>query len=152
MARLIERTFDPARPVYVRRFFVAAGRHLQPGDLFDWRRWSIDQRKTRQLFDVGKLMHDATASVVTPAPTALQEVEDEAILIAASEAPEAPPTEAPEAPPTEAPEAQPEDDGLDDMNMIQLRAIAAEEGAPTRQRRDDQRAVIRENRLARAGG
>jgi len=144
MARLIERTFDPARPAYVRRFFVAAGRHLQPGDLFDWRRWSIDQRKTRQLFDVGKLMHDATASVVTPAPTALQEVEDEAILIAASEAPEAPPTEAPE--------AQPEDDGLDDMNMIQLRAIAAEEGAPTRQRRDDQRAVIRENRLARAGG
>jgi hypothetical protein len=37
-------------------------------------------------------------------------------------------------------------DGLDDLNMVELRAIAAAEDAPTRVSREAQREAIRENR------
>jgi hypothetical protein len=148
MPRLIERTFEPTQPLVARRFFVAAGRHFQPGDTFDWKRLSIAQRRVKQLFDNGKLMHlpawadaevggvgavavlePSTAFAETPAPTAERDDEDEAVLASAT---------------------APQDD-LDGLNMKELRAIALIENAPTRLRRDDQREVIREHRRARAG-
>ena len=139
MARLISRPFDPTQPVYARRFFVAAGRHYNPGDLFDWPRLSVAQRRVFLLFEAGKLTHDAgteapapKAEKPTPAPKPVeQEVQDEEILAAAAE-----PAPEPEAP----------TDELDDMNMKQLRAIAEDEGAPYRTSRDAQRQAIREHR------
>jgi len=148
MARLISREFNPAAPVYVRRFFVAAGRHWNPGDVFDWQRLSVAQRRVKQLFDAGKLMHPeempksdwaglqaresaapAPTPEPTPAPTIETGVEDEGILAAA---------------------AEPIDE-LDDLTMPELRAIAEAEGAPTRVSRAAQREAIRENRKTKAG-
>ena len=146
MPRLIERAFNPAETVVARRFFVAAGRHYNPGDVFDWRRLAVAPRRVKQLFDNGKLMHrEVAVSEASPAPlpapppppppppTGEQELEDQRILAVA---------------------AGPADmrDELDGMNMKELREIAAAEGAPTRLRREDQRDAIREHRLARAEG
>jgi hypothetical protein len=139
MARLISRPFDPTQPVYARRFFVAAGRHYNPGDHFDWQRLSVAQRRVFLLFEAGKLTHDAGTEAPAqkeekpkPAPKPVeQEVQDDEILAAAAE-----PTPEPEEP----------TDELDDMNMKQLRAIAEAEGAPYRTSRDAQRQAIREHR------
>lgn len=135
MARLISRPFDPTKPVYARRFFVAAGRHYEPGTLFDWQRLSVAQRRVFLLYEAGKLTHEAgpeapapKAEKPAPAPKPIeQEVQDDEILTAAAE---------PEAPVDE----------LDDLNMKELRAIAEEEGAPYRTSRDAQRQAIREHR------
>jgi len=150
MARHIERVFDPMQPVVARRFFVAAGRHFSPRDPFDWTRMAVALRRVRLLFESGKLMHPEPAFVEpTPPPTQPARVEARSI--------------APTSAPTIAQETQDEDiahaaavaaddDGLDTLNMKQLRAIADAEGAPTRLRREDQRAVIREHRRANTGG
>lgn len=150
MALMPERKFDPTKPLVVRRMFVAAGRHFNPGDAFDWRRMSMAQRRVMQLFDNGKLMHaDATPAPVSdiaglqaremvgrPAPepvfnvekTVEQEMQDEDILAAAVEP------------------ATVFGDGLDLLDMKALRAIAEEENAPFRVSRELQREAIRENR------
>lgn len=141
MARLIDLPYDPARPLVVRRFFVAAGRHFSPGDLFDRRKALVTPRRVRQLFDAGKLVHEDT--VLTPAQ---QEIQDEAILATAAASTEAE-TPSPVAEPVMLPE--PEDD-LTNLNMKELRAIAEAEDAPTRTSRADQRAAIREHRAERA--
>lgn len=149
MARLISRDFSPTSPVYVRRFFVAAGRHWNPGDLFNWRQLSVAQRRVKQLYDAGKLMHAAEGGVVegpgvpllagekpseqhlqtTPPPSIETEIEDDTILADAAEP------------------VDPVDD-LDDLDMKQLRAIAEREGAPSRVSRVAQREAIREHRAA----
>ena len=141
MARLISRPFDPTKPVYARRFFVAAGRHYEPGTPFDWQRLSVSQRRVFLLYEAGKLTHEAdgsaeapTAETPKPAPapepkTIEQEVQDEDILAAVME-----------------PEAPAPADDLEDLNMKELRAIAEEEGAPYRTSRDAQRQAIREHR------
>ena len=138
MARLISRPFDPTQPVYARRFFVAAGRHYNPGDHFDWQRLSVAHRRVFLLYEAGKLTHEAgteapKAETPKPAPapepkTIEQEVQDEDILAAVIE-----------------PEAAPADE-LEDMTMKELRAIAEEEGAPYRTSRELQRQAIREYR------
>jgi hypothetical protein len=66
MARLIFREFDATQPTYARRKFIANGRRYVPGDLFDWRRLSLTERKAKQMFDGGHLMHGE----VTPEPIA----------------------------------------------------------------------------------
>jgi hypothetical protein len=153
MARLIDRSFDPRRTVVARRFFVAAGRHYNPGDTFDWRRMSVDQRRVRLLFEAGKLMHPDAVEITpadwaglqarehaTAAPSIEQEMQDEDvhhIAVTAAVADEQPAT------PVEA-------DGLDDLNMKELRALADAEGAPFRVSRDAQREAIREARRVRA--
>ena len=150
MARLIDRTFNPNEPVVVRRHFVAAGRHFKIGDDFDWKRLAVDQRRVKQLYDVGKLMHRALATAqrpapepkpepVTPAPTIEQEVQDEDIHNAALDA----------APDPEPVDDEPQDD-LTDLSMKELRTIAYTEGAPSRVSRKDQREAIREHRRAQA--
>ncbi len=138
MARLISRPFDPTQPVYARRFFVAAGRHYNPGDRFDWQRLSVAHRRVFLLYEAGKLTHEAGTEAPkaetpkpTPAPepkTVEQEVQDEDILAAVIE-----------------PEAAPADE-LEDMTMKELRVIAEEEGAPYRTSRELQRQAIREHR------
>jgi hypothetical protein len=147
MSRLIERNFDPAKPVLARRFFVAAGRHYNPGDTFDWKRLSVDQRRVKLLFDAGKLLHPDTpfaspAPASASAPAIAQEMQDEDVHRSAVTATAADEQPAP---------AEQVDDGLDDLDMKALRAIADAENAPLRVSRDLQRKAIRENRRAKAG-
>lgn len=148
MARLIEHTFDPTKPVMARRFFVAAGRHFNPGDVFDWKRSSVDQRRVRMLFDAGKLYH--------PEPTVTantQPVETPAAPIVAEEAPieaEIHDDNVHHAASTAEAASTVEDDGLEDLGMKELRAIAVEENAPFRVSREAQRDAIREARRATA--
>ena len=134
MARLIERTFDPNRPVKVRRFFVAAGRHWEPGRLFPWKSMALAQRRVKLLFDAGKLMHpdydDAAPETVAEAPVVVEAQVEDVVLDAVTE-----------------PAPAPQDD-LDTLSMTELRAIAEAEGAPTRVSRAAQREAIREHRLA----
>ena len=156
MARLIDRSFDPNRPVKARRFFVAAGRHWEPGRAFPWKNMALAQRRVKLLFDAGKLMHADYAdggvvgaedftpalmgekpseSTITPAPTVSQEVQvqdEDAFHIAVTATP-----------------AEPMDD-LDGLNMKELREIADREGAPSRVSREAQREAIREQRRAAA--
>ena len=122
MARLITRTFNAAVPLVARRPFVAAGRHFRPGDPFPWRDLPISERQAGLLFNNGKVMHPEAGTAPEAAP-----------------APE--PTQAQTPEPDPAPEPV---DALDDMDMKQLRAIAAEIEAPTRTSRVEQRAAIRE--------
>ena len=145
MARLISRPFDPTKPVYARRFFVAAGRHYEPGTLFDWQRLSVAQRRVFLLYEAGKLTHEAGTEAPkaetpkpAPAPKPVEhEVQDEDILAeAVGDTGEA-------MQPVEEPGPV---DELDDLNMKELRAIAEEEGAPYRTSRDAQRTAIREHR------
>lgn len=148
MARLISREFNPTAPVVVRRFFVAAGRHWNPGDLFNWRQISVSQRRVKQLFDAGKLMHAdgiksdwkglqareaAAAPTPTPEPAIEIEARDQNILATAAAEPADTPAQ----------------DDLTDLNMKELRAIADELGVPYKLRSDDQRDAIREARNER---
>jgi len=130
-----ERVFDPTKPVVARRFFVAAGRHFNPGDAFDWKRSSVDQRRVRLLFDAGKIMHPEGAAIeaapkkVVETPIAIEVQDDDIHHIAVTA------------------EAAPvEDDGLEELGMKELREIAAVENAPFRVSREAQREAIRENR------
>lgn len=151
MAPLPERVFDPARTVYVRRPFVAAGRHLAVGAEFKWRQWALDQRRVRQLFDNGKLMHGTAMDSglaamqaremvgrITPVPSVEQEMQDDDIHYVAVTTPAA------DEPP--APAEQVTGDGLDELGMKELREIAQAEDAPFRVSREAQREAIRENR------
>lgn len=138
MARLISRPFDPTQPVYARRFFVAAGRHYNPGDHFDWQRLSVAQRRVFLLYEAGKLTHDTHAETVAPTPKP-----------AASPAPKPIEQDVQDGDlPTTAIEPAPEDptDELDDLSMKDLRVIAEAEGAPYRTSRELQRQAIREHR------
>ena len=153
MARLIDRSFNPNVPVYVRRFFVASGRHWNPGDLFDWQRLSVAQRRVKQLFDNGKLMHldEMPASDLA----GLQARESAgAAKVARAPAPAGEPEMPPNEPETVAASAEKYEivDDLTDLDMKSLRAIAAEEDAPTRVSREAQREAIRENRREREAG
>lgn len=124
MARLIQREFDPARPVYARKYFTAAGRKFVPGDLFDWRKMAVSQRRALQMFDAGKLMHKTTDADFEDADIQAY-VETEISKLDGYE---------------------PNDD-LDDIDdMKELRRIADEIGAPYKVSKKDQREAIREHR------
>lgn len=148
MARIPSSEFNPAVPVLVRRFFVAAGRHWSPGDLFTWQRLAVDQRRVKQLFDAGKLMHPAQGGVVAapvqmplmgevPTESTIQtEIENDEILANAASG--------------TAPTSDEPVDDLTDLGMKELRAIAEEINAPSRVSREAQREAIRETRRAQA--
>lgn len=144
MARLIERAFAPESKVFVRRFFVAGGRHWNPGDPFDWQRLAIAQRRVKQLFDAGKLTHDPVTLTPKTPPIAAA-TEDADILAAAA----TPATEAAPEPETEA-ETDTVQDDLTGLDMKALREIAAAENAPSRVSRAAQRQAIRDKRKAEA--
>ena len=142
MARLIDRSFDPTQPLVARRFFVAAGRHFNPGDAFDWKRLSVDQRRTKLLFEAGKLMHPHQQTAQRAVPqTATAPVADTPATLAAEPA-------ASDGPDTEADKQPANPDGLDDLNMKELRKLAYKEGAPSRTSRETQIEAIREYRAA----
>lgn len=145
MARLIDRAFDPNRPVKVRRFFVAAGRHWEPGRAFPWKNMSLAQRRVKLLFDAGKLMHPEVDEVIADAPEPAPAPAPEPVI--AQEVQEEVKAVEPEPTPEPEPAPEPEDD-LDTLTMPELRAIAEEEGAPTRVSRSAQREAIRAHRLA----
>ena len=152
MARLIERSFDPSKPVYARRFFVAAGRHFKIGDAFPWQQLSVSQRKAKLLFDAGKLKHmddepaprKAAAPAAKPAPEPAPEpsVQEEPPVRASDPGTDSALAE-------HATETEPHDD-LSELGMKALRRIAQEEGAPTRLSRTEQRKAIREHRAGTA--
>lgn len=146
MARLIERAFDPKRPLVARRHLVAAGRHFKIGDPFDWRRMSVDQRRVRQLFDAGKLMH-TDEDAPEPAPEPVKAEAAPAAMPAEAPAP-VPPAPAPEPEPEPEPEDDEPQDDLTGLDIKELRNVAYAEGAPTRRSQAAQRAAIRENRAA----
>lgn len=49
--RLPERVFNPSEPLVAVKSFKANGRHYSPGDDFNWKSQSLDQRRVRQMFD-----------------------------------------------------------------------------------------------------
>lgn len=66
--RLVERTFNPKKPLVARRDFVAAGRHFKVGDSFDWTRLSVAQRRVAQMFDANIVGHTDEEQAPPPAP------------------------------------------------------------------------------------
>lgn len=172
MARLIERTFHPDKPLVARRRFVAAGRHFRIGDEFPWRKLPVTVRQAGLLFNSGKVMHPDEGTAQRPAPVAMPEKAPEPAPAPVA-APE--PESAPSAAPTIEQETQDEDihhtaldstplaerlvatrpeaftggDALEDLNMKDLRAIAEREEAPARASRVKQIEAIRENRRER---
>lgn len=66
--RLVERTFDPKKPLVARRDFVAAGRHYRVGDPFDWTRLAVAQRRVTQMFDANLVGHVDEVQTPPPAP------------------------------------------------------------------------------------
>lgn len=75
MARLISREFDATQPTYARRKFISNGRRYAPGDLFDWRRLSLSQRKAKMLFDGGHIGHQGSKVVEPITPTETDELD-----------------------------------------------------------------------------
>lgn len=66
--RLVERTFDPKKPLVARRDFVAAGRPYKVGDAFDWKRLAVAQRRVLQMFEANIVGHVDEAVEPPPAP------------------------------------------------------------------------------------
>lgn len=55
--RLVERTFDPKKPLVARRSFTASGRHFSVGDAFDWKHMAVAQRRVLQMFEANLVGH-----------------------------------------------------------------------------------------------
>ena len=116
MARLAVIEFNPKKPLFVRRAFVANGHRYEPGQEFAWGHMALSVRKVRNLFEAGFLRHSA---VVQPMAVAVE------------------PAEPVVAEPTGA-------DYLDDIDdLMELRKIADEVGAPYKRSKDEQREAIR---------
>jgi hypothetical protein len=119
------RTFDPSRPVVVRRALHANGRKYKVGDAFDWKHMAINPRRVRLMFNAGKLTHTADSAPKEQQPSAPSK----------SVATEAGPVQVQKP------------DELDDINdMSKLREIAEAEGARTTTSKALQRKYIREHR------
>lgn len=122
-------TFSPSRAAYARKAFAASGRRFSAGDLFDWRKMAVAQRRVLQMFEAGLLTHKEKEPA--PKDKALQDfveaeqhwdADDHDILAAASD----------------------ELDAIDDLK--ELRHIADEIGAPYKVSKADQREAIRSHR------
>jgi hypothetical protein len=55
--RLVERTFDPKKPLVARRSFTASGRRFSVGDAFDWKHMAVAQRRVNQMFEANLVGH-----------------------------------------------------------------------------------------------
>lgn len=116
------RQFNAHRPLEVRIWFRWAGRDYEPGEPFNWKRYSIDQRRVRQMFEQGKLRFAEETTSSEPVLTAPVEdsIDDFDFDLG---------------------------DDLDSIDsMSELKEIAETEGAPIKRSKDEQRAAIRENR------
>lgn len=123
MARIPERKFDPAQPVFARKYFTANGRKYAPGAPLEWRSASISQRRVAQMFDAGKLIHNDKMDVIERVNAPEITVEDN---------------------PLESLDYYTDDlDAIDDMK--ELRRIADSKGAPYKVSKADQRQAIRDH-------
>jgi len=142
-----ERTFNAGRPCVVtqrRGAIKANGRTYKPGEVIDWRKAGIDQRRMRQYFDAGWIEHEPDSVAVPldaprpePSPSPDPEPAPEPEPVAAEPSPE----------PDESEPAEPETDDLDAIEtMPELREIADAIGAPYKVSKVDQRQAIRDKR------
>jgi len=127
MARLVFREFDASKPTYARRAFIANGHGFKVGDVFDWRRMAVSQRRAKQMFEAGWIKHDTESDKKAPEPVVIEPeiaVKDKVSF---------------------EPQIVVEDnlDAIDDMK--ELRRIADKIGAPYKVSKADQRLVIREH-------
>lgn len=138
-------TFSPSRAAYARKAFAASGRRFSAGDLFDWRKMAVAQRRVLQMFEAGLLTHKGNEAPKEVVKAAEVIVEDKALesldYYGAGEK-------------TIEEELADEDihhiatsDDLDTIeDMKELRRIADEIGAPYKVSKADQRKAIREAR------
>jgi hypothetical protein len=125
MARIIERTFSAAKPVFARKNFIANGRRFAPGDLLPWRKMAVAERRIRQMFEGGLLTHEMTSSVDFEEAFALKPEPKAEVIV-------------------EEPEANDDLDQIDSMK--ELRKIADDIGAPYKLSKAEQRQAIRDHR------
>jgi len=149
LARLIEREFDPARPVYARKYFIASGRKYVPGDAFDWKAAMVTPRRAQQMFDAGKLTHKDKEPAKEAPKQADVTVKDEEVTperIKQEYTPERKPEPLESLDYYDAPLISEgyDLDAIDDMK--ELRRIADEIGAPYKVSKADQRQAIRDHK------
>lgn len=134
MARRIEfPTFDPAKPVVARKRFTANGHRFEPGKPFPWQRMAIDTRKAQKLFDTGYIRHPKNGDQVD---YTMPQAETVSVPQRSADTTHRGYTA-----------SGWESDGLDDIDsLIELKAIAEREGAPTTVSKEGQRRLIREHR------
>jgi hypothetical protein len=157
----VQKEFDPTKPVYARRQFVANGRTYKPGDAFDWKRNAIVVRKVRQLYDAGKVFHGDEIGfdrVQRPADTSTHNVLQSPYPKVYKSRPEAvvnfadSPSETIERMHSSVADGDPDpftvcDEDLDDIDSLkELKEIAEREGAKIGRSKEKQREYIRENR------
>ena len=118
------KTFDPAKPVYVRRALNANGRKFKLGDPFEWGQMAVSRRRVKLMFDAGKLRHAAEEAPTQSKPSNTKSVMTET-----------------------GPVSVQKPDDLDDINdMSRLRSIAENEGAKIATTKALQRKYNREHR------
>ena len=66
------RDFHTQQAVYCRRPFIANGRRYAVGDMLDWRKLSISQRKITSMFSAGLLQHKSEQ--ITPKAPPVEQV------------------------------------------------------------------------------
>jgi hypothetical protein len=69
MRRFTREDWDGRKTLVVRRSFKGAGRTFAPGDAFEWKRYGVEPRRVRQLYEAGFLDHE-DAPVFTAQPGA----------------------------------------------------------------------------------
>jgi hypothetical protein len=115
MARLAVIEFNPKKPLFVRRAFVANGRRYEPGQEFAWGQMALSLRKVRNMFEAGLLRHAAVAQPMAVVVEPAEPVVSEPVAV----------------------------DDLDGLDLHELRKIADEIGAPYKRSKDEQREAIR---------
>lgn len=146
MRRFTREDWDGRKTLVVRRSFKGAGRTFAPGDAFEWKRYGIEPRRVRQLYEAGFLDHE-DAPVFTAQPGATRW----SVAPRGEEAPEPMPEPSPVVDPsprmvTNYDEAEAERVYLSGLKRDELWDIADEEGAPRKLKSADQVEAIIQNR------
>lgn len=156
MRRFTREEWDGRKTLVVRRSFKGAGRTFAPGDAFEWKRYGVEPRRVRQLYEAGFLDHE-DAPVFTAQPGSARWSVRREVVAPEKVKPEQSPEfsavvlsdaqgEEPEPEPVAEPE--PTTDDLDGLNRNELWEVAEREGAPKKLRADEQREAIRAHRVA----
>jgi hypothetical protein len=141
MRRFTREDWDGRKTLVVRRAFKGAGRTFAPGDAFEWKRYGVEPRRVRQLYEAGFLDHE-DAPVFTAQPGAARW----SVAPRVEEASEPVTEPEPEQVAEQVTEQVPDD--LDGLNRNELWEVAEREGAPKKLRADEQREAIRAHRVA----
>jgi len=120
--RLVERTFDPKKPLVARRSFTASGRRFSVGDAFDWKHMAVARRRVNQMFEANLVGHpEDGGGDPPPASVASSVVEQETTTV-------------------------PDNTDLDVDSLAALQEIARAEGAPIKTSKVAQREAITAHR------